>query len=221
MLKRVVAAAALAGLTAGLLLTAVQHVTVAPLLREAERYESAAPEHADHGEAWSPRDGWQRTLATATANVVLATGFALLLAAGMALRRADGVRSGVLWGIAGYVALFASPAIGMPPELPGSVAAPLRERELWWLAATAGATSGLWLIAFRTSTLHRLLGIALLVAPHLAGAPHAPALPSALPAGLTTQFVVATWAANALLWLVLGALLGHLLREKPLRQVRI
>jgi predicted cobalt transporter CbtA len=92
MLTRIVAAAALAGLTAGLLLTGVQHFAVAPLLRAAEVYEDAAigapspPSHA-HTQvvpvdgAWSPGEGWSRTLATALANVILASGFALLLAA--------------------------------------------------------------------------------------------------------------------------------------------
>lgn len=41
MLKSIVAAAALAGLVAGLLLTAVQQIAVAPLIRAAEAREAA------------------------------------------------------------------------------------------------------------------------------------------------------------------------------------
>jgi cobalt transporter subunit CbtA len=208
-LTRLVAAAALAGLIAGILLTSLQSVTTEPLIRQAERYESATA----RDEGWSPQPGWQRTGATLVANVTLATGFALLLAAGMTLRAASGVRAGVLWAIAGYAAFFVSPAIGLPPELPGSIAAPLHERELWWLAAVVGAVSGLWLIAFGRKAWHRAAGLALVVAPHLLGAPHPPASPSPLPAGLAAQFVWATLATNAVLWLVLGATVGLVLRN--------
>jgi cobalt transporter subunit CbtA len=209
-LKRLLAAAALAGFLAGALLTGVQRVATEPLIREAERYERST----GHDDAWSPQPGWQRTGATLVANVTLATGFALLLAAGMTLRGASGAGAGLVWAIGGFLAFFVSPAIGLPPELPGSIAAPLRERELWWLAAVAGAVAGLWLVAFGRNAPSRIAGIAVLLAPHLFGAPHSAAAPSPLPAGMATQFVCATLVTNAVLWLVLGATVGALLRDK-------
>jgi len=223
-LRRIVAAAALAGITAGLSLTVVQHFAVAPLLRAAEVYEEAAiaasaPVHAHGGtaSAWSPDEGWSRTLATALANVVLATGFALLLAAGMALRRMAGARAGVLWGIAGFLVFFVTPSIGLPPELPGSIAAPLHVREVWWIATVAATAIGLWLIAFGTNPLYRLLGVIVLCAPHVAGAPPAPEEVSALPSALVLQFRYAAYSVNAMLWLVLGGLVGVTLRKERWR----
>lgn len=226
MLRQIIAAAALAGVTAGLLLTAVQHFAVAPLLRAAEVYEEAAiaasPVQA-HGAtapaapAWSPREGWSRTLATAIANVALATGFALLLAAGMTLRLAAGIRAGLHWGMAGFLVFFVAPSIGLPPELPGSIAAPLHDREIWWVATVAATATGFWLIAFGAKPLYRVLGIIVLCAPHLAGAPSAPEQVSAVPSALAWQFLYATSGVNAALWLVLGGLVGITLRKESWR----
>ena len=223
MLMRIIASAALVGVTAGLLLTAVQHFTVAPLLRAAEVYEDAAlaapaphahPPAVPIDPAWSPGEGWSRTLATALANVILATGFALLLAAGMALRGAAGARAGLCWGIAGYLVFFVAPALGLPPELPGSAAAPLHERELWWVATVAATAAGLWLLAFGARPVYRLLGVIVLCAPHVAGAPLAPAETSAVPSGLVREFLYATYGVNAMFWLVLGGLAGMALRTQ-------
>jgi cobalt transporter subunit CbtA len=229
-LTRIVAAAALAGVTAGLLLTAVQYFAVAPLLRAAEVYEDAAiaasaPVHA-HGAdpaapAWSPREGWSRTLATTLANSALATGFALILAGGMTLRRAEGLRAGVLWGIAGFLVFFVAPSVGLPPELPGSIAAPLHDRQVWWVATVAATAAGLWLIAFGVKPLYRVLGIIVLCAPHLAGAPPAPEGVSVVPPALVLQFLYGAYGVNAMLWLVLGGLVGIALRKESWRQRRI
>ena len=225
MLTRIVAAAALAGVTAGLLLTGVQHFAVAPSLRAAEVYEDAAiaapspPSHAHApavpaDPAWSPGEGCSRTLATALANVVLATGYALLLAAGMALRGAAGARAGLCWGIAGYFVFFVAPALGLPPELPGGAAAPLYERELWWVATVAATAAGLWLLAFGASPVYRLLGVIVLCAPQVAGAPLAPEQASAVPSTLVREFLYATYGVNAALWLVLGGLVGAALPKE-------
>ena len=85
-LKKIVSAAALAGLLAGLLLTGVQEWQVSPIILKAEVYEDAAAmatassqnshshsatetEHQDHhehsAETWQPANGWERTLFTA------------------------------------------------------------------------------------------------------------------------------------------------------------
>lgn len=198
MLKRIVAAGAIAGLASGLLLTALHAAWLGPLLRRAEALEAAA--HA------APS-----LFATASANVILATGYGLLLAAGMSWRRTGGWRQGLAWGAAGYAALFAAPALGLPPELPGAVAAPLDARALWWVATAACTAGGLALAAFARPAALRALGVALLVAPHLVGAPAASTAGS-VPPGLAAEFVRAAWLANAALWLGLGALAGYLLR---------
>ena len=77
-------AATLAGIVAGVLLTALQAWSVAPLIRDAERIEQAAGRD-EAPDAWQPGTDTTRVAATAVANVVLATGFALMLSGAMAL----------------------------------------------------------------------------------------------------------------------------------------
>lgn len=198
MFARLVAAAAIAGLAGGLLLTLLQQLEVVPLIRQAEAFE-AAHAHAPH--LW----------ATAIANVVLATGFALFLAAGMAMRRSAGWRAGIAWGIAGYAAFFVAPALGLPPELPGTEAAPLGARQLWWIAAVSCAVAGFALVAFARPRLLRALGIVIILAPHLFGAPEHALQPANASADLAASFVRATYVVNAIFWVVLGSVAGWVL----------
>jgi predicted cobalt transporter CbtA len=199
-LKRILAAALPAGLIAGLLLTAIQQFQVAPLIRAAEAFEAA-------------HDAAPSLLATAAANVVLATAFALLLGAALSLRPASNWRIGMLWGAAGYAVFFVAPSLGLPPELPGTQAAALHERQLWWVGAVACAALGLWIIAFGRKPVLRVAGALLLVAPHVLGAPQPAMHGGTAPAALLSDFVRATYLANAIFWLALGALVGRFLAQ--------
>src|SRR5690606_19892828 len=96
--RNVVFVAALAGLFAGLVMTAMQTAFTVPLILEAEAYEGAGAEegaateeahdhdaaagHSHGDEAWMPADGLERTFYTALAAVVTGIGFALLLVVG-------------------------------------------------------------------------------------------------------------------------------------------
>ena len=62
MFKRLLLAGLLAGLVSGLVLSAIQYLQVIPIIQEAERYETAATVHQEHGieEGWSPQEGWER-----------------------------------------------------------------------------------------------------------------------------------------------------------------
>lgn len=206
-----------AGIVAGALLTAVQQVRVVPLILEAERHEHGThPLGVDgHSGTHDPRAGSAaRTVQTAMANVVMACGFALLLAAATTLRgvRLDG-RSGLIWGGLGYAVFFVAPAIGLPPELPGAQTAELAARQQGWLLAVSGAASGLAMIGFASSLLIRGFGLLLSLAPHLMGAPEAARALGTVPPNLTHAFIVATAVANALFWLVLGGTFGLLDRR--------
>ncbi|MEP6998441.1 MAG: CbtA family protein [Betaproteobacteria bacterium] len=219
MLKRLIAAAALAGAVSGMLLTALQQIEIVPLIRAAEAREVASMPHtataAHADQAWAPRDSAERLVATTVANIILATAFALLLGAAMSLRRQFGWRAGVAWGIAGYAAFFVAPALGLAPELPGTGAAPLADRQVWWIGAAGCSATGLWLAAFARKALPRILGVALLIAPHAVGAP-LPAVDAS--AGEEARaFIRASYVANAALWLVLGVLVGWLVKpgESP------
>jgi len=200
--KRIVFAAAFSGLISGLVLTAIQQLQVAPLIRKAEILEA-------HSHAAPPT-----IFATAAANIVLATGFALLLGAAFSLRSRRGWREGLLWGVAGYAVFFIAPSLGLPPELPGTESAALHERELWWAGTVVTSALGLWLAAFAEKPLLRVLGLALIAAPHVIGAPQA-ALPGATVSfQLARDFIIATCIANAFLWLSLGGLFGLFYRTE-------
>ena len=227
MIKRIARTAGFAGLLAALLLTLLQSFWVAPLILQAETYENSAPvaeahEHADgtaaeghhhDAEAWSPEDGWQRVLSTTGGNLVVAVGFALILAALYTLRAPGRTASGALWGLAGFAVFCLAPTLGLPPELPGTAAADLAQRQLWWVGTAAATAAGLGLIVFAQSWLFKAVGLALLVIPHVIGAPQPEVHESLAPAALEAQFKVASLLTNAAFWLALGLLSAWLYRR--------
>lgn len=226
LLNRIVGTAGVAGLLSGLLLTGVQQLQLAPLIRDAERYEAAAAQTSsalhDHAapdaDAEMPQAGLRRTLNTGLANIVVAIGFALLLASAMSSRASSGYRAGIAWGAAGYAVFFVSPALGLPPRLPGADAAPLLARELWWGLAVLCTAAGLWLAALQRNRALCLMGVFLLVVPHAIGAPQPQITANSIPADLEREFIFAAFFANAVLWLALGTSTGYFLgtrRPRP------
>ncbi|WP_323113951.1 CbtA family protein [Pseudomonas guariconensis] len=223
MIKRIARTAGFSGLLAALLLTLLQSLWVSPLILQAETFESAVPEHHEHdgavaahthdAEAWAPEDGWQRLLATTGGNLVVAVGFALILAALYSLREPNRVTTGALWGLAGFAVFCLAPTLGLPPELPGTAAADLEQRQSWWIGTAAATGTGLALLVFAHHWLLKVLGVALLVVPHLIGAPQPAAHESLAPEALVTQFKLASWLTNATFWLALGLLSAWLYRR--------
>ena len=214
MFRRIVFSACLAGLVAGILLTAIQQLQVAPILLEAETYEAAEPAvsihaHADgtsHGhDAWSPEDGLERTFWTGVANVGMGIGFALLLAAAFSLRTGVSWRQGILWGLGGYAAFFALPAFGLPPELPGTEAAAVQDRQGWWLLAVTLSAAGIALLGLTRGWPWKAAAVVLIAIPHVLGAPHPDSYTTLAPPELLQTFIAATAIANAVFWVVLGA----------------
>lgn len=218
--KNILIPAAFSGLLAGVLLTLLQHIQVVPLILEAEVYEQAAaathpaPSVEHEHEAWQPEDGWQRNLFTTAANIVVALGYALLLGAALILSATTLTwRSGLLWGLAGYVVFFVAPSLGLPPEVPGTQAAELAQRQLWWIATVGCTAAGLALMVFSARRTAKLLGVVLLIAPHFIGAPQ-PAAPGGIaPAELVQEFINAAFITNAAFWLALGGLFGFFQRR--------
>lgn len=218
-------AAALSGLIAGLLATAIHAVTTVPIILQAETYEAAAeaspPAVHDHGPgnatgahehaagAWAPDDGIERTAYTALADVLTGIGCALLLCAGFALRgQAMDWRQGMFWGLAGFAAFTVAPGLGLPPELPGTESAPLFDRQVWWLLTVTATAGGLALIFFGRQVLYAVSGAALIVLPHLIGAPQPEAHVSLAPASLSHDFVVAAAVSSFAFWLAVGLFSG-------------
>ena len=214
-LRRLVFAALCAGIVAGAVATAAHQLGTVPLILKAETYEQAAQpaNRHEHGVAaeWEP-EGWaERAIYTALADILAATGFALLLTAGFSLHGGSiAWRDGLFWGLAGFATFTIAPCLGLPPELPGSETAPLLQRQLWWLATAASTGAGLALLAFTMHARWALLAVLLLVLPHLYGAPQAEGSAGDLaPTALAHQFVVAVTVISLLFWLSLGAAAGY------------
>lgn len=215
--QRLVAVAALAGSLAGLLATAVHHVTTVPLILRAEVLEEAAApadqaaSHHEPAAAWQPHDGFERIGATALTEVATGIGFALLLAALAELcgQRLNW-RRGLAWGLGGFAAVTLAPALGLPPELPGTEAAALLDRQFWWLATVVLTAAGLGLIFLVRRPLPILLGAVLIALPHLYGAPEPLVHGSLAPPELVRRFVLAALFASLVFWLALGLLVGLL-----------
>jgi cobalt transporter subunit CbtA len=151
---------------------------------------------------WSPEDGFERTAYTSFATIVTAVGFALILLAGM-IAAGDPVepRRALGWGAAAFVATGLAPAMGLPPELPGTASGDLAARQLWWILTALATGASLWLLLRSSAWRGKLAGGLLLLAPHLVGAPTAEAYTSAVPAELAAKFAAISLALQAALWL--------------------
>ncbi|WP_375741258.1 CbtA family protein [Pseudomonas boanensis] len=223
MIKRIAQTAGFAGLIAAVVLTLLQSLWVTPLILQAETYETAEPaaqvehvheleasgavgahSHEHDAEAWAPEDGWQRTLSTGGSNLVVAVGFALMLAGVFSLRGPSRAWQGLLWGLGGFATFTLAPSIGLPPELPGTAAADLAQRQVWWIGTAASTAVGLALIAFGRHWILRVAGLALLLIPHVVGAPQPEVHSSLAPQALTHEFIAASLITNALFWVALG-----------------
>ena len=143
-----------------------------------------------------------------------AIGFALLLGAGFALYGGPvDARRGALWGMAGFAAFVLAPAIGLAPELPGSVAAEVGARQVWWLGTAVATAGGIALIVFARAKWLKALGVVLIAVPHLIGAPRPDGHGGAAPPELAAEFAVASLVIAAMFWAVLGTASGYFYRR--------
>jgi cobalt transporter subunit CbtA len=139
--RKLVFTAVIAGLISGGLVTLAHHFGTAQIIARAEVYEKAAldaeqastPAAHDHATAshtminmengsaateWTPQDGIERTLYTALADMVTAVAFSLILIAAFDLRGGNvDWRTGLFWGLAGFVTFTLAPGLGLPPEV--------------------------------------------------------------------------------------------------------
>jgi len=224
MLIRYLLATLAAGLLAGLLVTPAMYLKTVPLILQAETYEEAGGGHRhgeteanphDHGVAAADAEEegaglpFGRLGNTILANLVAGAGFALLLGGvALLLGRRITVQNGIYWGVSGFFAVAFLPALGLSPELPAMPAADLTERQLWWIAAVVLGGLGIYLVVLRQEILAKMLGLVLIVAPHLYGAPHPEDISSPIPSLLASQYAVASLATNLFMWAVIGLAFG-------------
>jgi cobalt transporter subunit CbtA len=186
--------------------------TTAPAAATEESHDHAAEGHSHGGEEWEPQDGFERTAFTALADLLTGIGFSLLLIAVYAVSgRAIDWRQGVYWGLAGFVVFILAPSIGLPPEVPGTEAADLTARQIWWVATAALTAGGLGLLFYarEPKPFWIVVALAMIVVPHAIGAPQPEEYHSVAPESLAHRFIVATMIASLLFWAVLGGLTGY------------
>ncbi len=228
---RIIYSAILVGLVAGVLQTSLQVASLNPIIFTAEAYQLDVGEspagngddgHSEHGHdqdhdhgtgAWAPTDGLERTAFSLLANILVSTGFAAVMLALMnqfwlVHKRNISWSQGSLWGLAGFATMFLAPAIGLPPEIPGVVSAPVEHRQVWWLLTALSVAIGLGIFAF-TAVRIKAFGLLFLAIPYVVGAPQVGGPTFLHPEAealvyLRQQFVVVSGITNLVFWLVLG-----------------
>jgi cobalt transporter subunit CbtA len=153
--------------------------------------------------------GLERLFYTGLANLIMGVGFAFLLVACFALYgKPVDPRRGVLWGLAGFAVFTLAPGLGLPPEVPGSMAADVTARQIWWASAAVAAAGGLWLMVFARQHALKVLGVVVVALPHLVGAPRPTEIGGAVPPELAGHFAAASIVVSAIFWASLGWLGG-------------
>ena len=233
MFRRIFATALFAGFLGGLGISVVHEFTTTPIILHAEQFESKSgatdqkrssiqssllflahgktggDAAKDGGPAWGPANGWERTLFTTIANIITGVGFALILVACFSLSSSSvNGRTGVIWGMAGFGVMSLAPALGLPPEVPGTLTADLVPRQSWWFLCVAATALGLWMLVFRKGVVWVVAGIALMVLPHIVGAPQPARIGGAVPPELAGHFAAASLVTSAIFWSLLGWLSG-------------
>jgi cobalt transporter subunit CbtA len=222
MFARLAVSALIAGFGAGLVAALLQYVFVQPILLHSELFETGALIHfgADSTASSVPRGDFD--ISRQALNVIFAalvyTGYALILLAGMVLAEQQGhvvtPKTGLIWGLCGFLTFQLAPAFGLPPDMPGLNAAEVAPRQIWWFA-TAGATGlGLWFIAFGKNWTMWGIAIVLLAAPHVIGAPTPDTYAGPAPPEMAADFAAKTLGTTCAIWAALGCLLGAVWTSK-------
>ncbi len=229
MFIRILTSAVFAGAIAGLIAALLQLVFAQPVLLHAELYESGQLAHFDTAGAASTspdlpgfdplRDGLSVLF-----SVLVYSGYGLILVALMALAadrgaRIDG-RSGLIWGIAGFVTFQFAPGFSLPPEVPGVAAADIDARIWWWLATVLATGAALWLIAFDPRPAAWGIAALLILAPHLVGAPQPETFAGSVPPEIAGLFAARAFGVGLMAWALLGGLSGYFWQREAERQTQ-
>ncbi|NNE88693.1 MAG: cobalt transporter [Silicimonas sp.] len=216
MFTRILTSALIAGASAGFLAALLQLAFVQPVLLQAELFESGALVYTP-GTPWPQvpfrfdplRDGLSILFA-----MLVYAGYGLILVALMSLaeekKAVITARTGLLWGVAGFVTVHLAPSISLAPEVPGGAAADITARQIWWFATVIAAGVALWLIAFGKGWSVWMTGVILLLAPHLVGAPHPATLNGPVPPEIAALFAARALGVGLAAWVILGLLAGAL-----------
>lgn len=217
MFQKILTSALFAGFCAGLLAALLQFMFVQPVLLHAELYEGGDLVHfgaeavSAHPEL--PGIDLMRDGLSVLFTALIYVAYAMVLIGAMAMSPGGGAeitaRTGIIWGIAGFVAFHFAPAASLPPEVPGVAAADVAMRQIWWCGTVAATGIGLWLIAFGTSVVAWIAAIVLLLAPHVIGAPHPHEFAGTVPPEIAALFASRALGVGLAAWALLGAFAGY------------
>ncbi len=239
---RLFTSALFAGLVAGLIAALLQFLLMENLILEAEEYESgarthfagvpsaadqtiattAAHDHATHEHEEPAGNGLLHRFSLAFgADFVVYVAWGLIMVAGFAIAEQLGKRvsrsDALLWGLAGFVAVNLAPGVGLPPELPGIPAADLNARQVWWILTVISSGAAMALFGYGRNPIAVLLGAALLVAPHVIGAPRLDGYAGTAPPELAGEYVARSYAVAFAAWLSLGVAAGYFWNRSTVR----
>ena len=226
MFTRILTSALFAGAAAGLMAALLQLVFVQPVLLHAELYESgqlvhfgaekAVSAHQDVGGLDPLRDGLSVLF-----TMMIYTGYALLLVAVMSVAESRNAeitaRTGIVWGLAGFFVVHLAPGFTLAPEVPGVAAADVYARQVWWFATVATAAVAVWLVAFGSGWIAWGVAVALLLAPHLIGAPEPEAFSGPVPTEIGALFASRAFGVGMAAWVLLGCFAGYFWQREGAR----
>lgn len=218
MFTRLLTSGLFAGAAAGLITALLQLWFVQPVLLHAELYEGGELIHfgvdsvvpaVQELPGFDPlRDGLSIVF-----TMLIYSGYALILTALMSVAEGQGAvidaRTGLLWGIAGFVAVHFAPGFSLAPEVPGVAAADVGLRQIWWFITVAMAAGAMWLIAFGRNWAAWIGAAVLLLAPHVYGAPEPEVFSGPVPTELGALFAARAFGIGMVAWVLLGTFAGH------------
>jgi cobalt transporter subunit CbtA len=225
MLSKLLTSALFAGAAAGLIAGLLQLLFVQPVLLHAELYESGQLVHfgAIASSAHPDLPGFDavRDLLSLVFSMLTYTGYAMMLVALMLLAEERGAHvtahTGMVWGVAGFVAAHFAPGFSLAPELPGSAAADIGARQVWWFATVISAGVAMWLLAFGRNWAMWGSAIILLVAPHAIGAPMPDTLTGPVPTEIASLFAARAYGVGLAAWVMLGCFAAYFLDKEQRR----
>lgn len=140
--------------------------------------------------------------------------YALILVAGFGIARAFGrevtARDGLIWGVAGFAAFQLAPAMGLAPELPGTIAADLGARQVWWWGTALATAGGLALLGYGRGPVAVVAAFVLLALPHVIGAPELEGFSGVAPPEVAAAFSARVLGAALAVWALMGFVAGWL-----------
>ncbi|KEJ90522.1 CbtA family protein [Sulfitobacter donghicola] len=225
MLSKLLTSALFAGAAAGLIAGLLQLVFVQPVLLHAELYEGGDLVHfgAASVSAHPELPGFDpvRDLLSIVFTMLTYTGYAMMLVALMLLAEERGAevtaRSGIIWGVAGFIAAHLAPGFSLAPELPGVAAADVGVRQIWWFATVISAGIAMWLLAFGRNWAMWGAAMILLAAPHVIGAPEPDQFAGPVPTELAALFASRAFGVGLAAWALLGCFSAYFLDKEQRR----